>query len=161
MVARSSIEETERVHPTVETAKRLPELDRYPDLTGVRVLVIDDEPDTRALLGTVLQRFGAEVRDAVSAAQGLSDAEKWKPMAIVCDIGMPGEDGYSFIQKLRESERASGGFTPAVALTAYARTEDRLRALSSGFQIHVAKPIEPVELALVVSGLLAARKEAD
>jgi CheY-like chemotaxis protein len=76
---------------------------------------------------------------------------------IVSDIGMSGQDGYTFIRRVRDLERESGTRTPAVALTAYARSEDRMRALLAGFQVHVSKPIEPMELALVVAGLLQPR----
>ena len=129
-------------------------LDRPPNLTTVKVLLIDDEPDTRSLLRLVLEQCGAEVRDAASAEQGLEIVKKWKPSVVVSDIGMAGTDGYQFIQKFREWERQQGIWTPSVALTAYARPEDRVRALTAGYQVHVAKPIDPVEFALVVAGQL-------
>jgi PAS domain S-box-containing protein len=141
------------VHPRVETRDALP-LEALPNLEGVKVLVIDDELDTRSVLRTVLERCGAEVHDAGTAEQGLEESKRWRPSVIVSDVGMPGEDGYAFIKKYREWEKGSGSWTPAVALTAYARGEDRVRALSAGFQMHIAKPIEVVEFALVVAGLL-------
>lgn len=112
-------------------------------LNGVRVLVVDDEPDSRDLLTTILTRCGSDVRCSDSAAEAMKAFQEWDPDLLVSDIGMPNEDGYSLIRKVRKlkSERASR--IPAVALTAYATDEDRLEALAAGFQIHVAKPIEP------------------
>jgi signal transduction histidine kinase/CheY-like chemotaxis protein len=125
-----------------------------PSLEGLRVLVVDDEPDTRRLLRTVLERCGTEVTTAASAAEALASFTQSKPDIIISDIGMPGEDGYELIGKLRAAEAGSGGGrTPAIALTAYARVEDRVRALNAGFQVHVPKPIEPVELLAVVASL--------
>ena len=125
-----------------------------PDLTGFRVLVVDDESDTRDLLREVLEHCGAEVRDASSGEQALQILKSWTPGVIVSDIGMPGEDGYAFIRRVRDWERESGLRIPAVALTAYARSEDRIRALLAGYQVHVAKPIEPMEFVLVVAGAI-------
>jgi PAS domain S-box-containing protein len=156
MVVHPRKDKEERVHPRAAVSTT-PSLDGRPNLTRVKVLVIDDEPDTRKLLRTVLEQCGAEVYDAGSAEQGLKTAKEWRPSIVVSDIGMPGEDGYQFIQRFRMWERESGSWTPAVALTAYARTEDRVRALAAGYQIHVAKPIEPVEFALVVAGQLGRR----
>jgi CheY-like chemotaxis protein len=121
---------------------------------GVRVLVVDDEADARELLREVLEGCGAEVRETSTAAQAVREVREWNPAVIVSDIGLPGEDGYELIRKVREWEQKSGTWTPAIALTGYARTKDRMRALMAGYQMHVAKPIEPVEFALVVSGLL-------
>jgi PAS domain S-box-containing protein len=153
MVIHPRQDKEERVHPRAETKGALA-LDYLPNLEGVKVLVIDDELDTRNLLRTVLEQCGAEVREAGSAEQGLREAKEWRPSIVVSDIGMPDEDGYQFMEKFREWERDRGGWTPAVALTAYARAGDRLRALATGYQVHVAKPIEPVELALVVASQL-------
>ena len=125
-----------------------------PDLSGIRVLVVDDENDTRDLLREVLEACGADVRDASSSEQAVAIVKEWVPGAIVSDIGMPGEDGYTFIRRIREWERQSGFRIPAVALTAYARSEDRIRALLAGYQVHVAKPIDPMEFALVVAGAI-------
>jgi signal transduction histidine kinase/CheY-like chemotaxis protein len=125
-----------------------------PSLEGLRVLVVDDEPDTRRLLRTVLERCGSEVTTASSAAEALAAFIESKPDVLISDIGMPEEDGYELIGKLRASEAvASNGRIPAIALTAYARVEDRVRALNAGFQVHVPKPIEPVELLAVVASL--------
>ena len=125
-------------------------------LTGVRVLLVDDEADARELLTAVLERAGAEVCAAASVAQALevfAVTSQWRPDVLVSDIGMPGEDGYSLIRKVRALEPERAGEVPAAALTAYARAEDRLRALSAGYQMHVAKPVEPDELVLVVARL--------
>ena len=122
-------------------------------LTGVRVLVVDDDRDTLDTLWMVLKECGAEVRTADGAASALEVLGDWRPDALVSDIGMPGEDGYSLIAKVRALSRDQGGQTPALALTAYARSEDRVRALSAGFQMHMAKPVEPAELVAMVSTL--------
>jgi len=150
LVVPATNDEEERVQPKVER-KALLTLDHLPNLHGVTVLLIDDDADTRKLLHKLLEQCGAEVQDAASAEVGLAEAKRGKPSIIVCDIGMPREDGYQFIEKFRAWEQQCGSWTPAVALTAYARAEDRVRALVAGYQIHVAKPIEPVELALVVA----------
>jgi PAS domain S-box-containing protein len=123
-------------------------------LEGARVLVVDDEYDTREVLSVILNRYGAEIRTAASAEEALALLTAWRPDALVSDIGMPGEDGYSLIRRLRALPPEQGGETPAIALTAYAGMHDRQRALSTGFQMHIAKPIEPVGLARVVARLL-------
>jgi signal transduction histidine kinase/DNA-binding response OmpR family regulator len=120
-------------------------------LTGLSVLVVDDEPETRALLLEVLSNCGAEVRAAGCAGDALQTLKHWKPDVLISDIGMPGEDGYDLIRTVRAIDSDQGGRIPAVALTAYARAEDRLRALSAGYQMHIAKPVEPAELVAVVA----------
>ncbi|WP_225410319.1 ATP-binding protein [Stigmatella hybrida] len=124
-----------------------------PELSGLHVLVVDDEEDTREMLRTLLEGCRARVTCASSAAQGLALLREHRPDALVSDIGMPGEDGYSFIRKVRALDREEGGRTPAVALTAYARMEDRTRALLAGFQSHCPKPVEPMELMAVLASL--------
>ena len=121
-------------------------------IDGLRVMIVDDEPETRQLLTTVLQARGAEVKACASAAEALAVIDEWKPYVLVSDIGMPEEDGYGFLARVRQlsSERRN---VPAVALTAYARAEDRTRALAAGFQMHVTKPVEVSELLLVVATL--------
>ena len=126
-------------------------LDHAPALHGLQVLVVEDEPETREMLTAVLRRCGAEVRACASSNDALEILRQSKLDVLVSDIGMPGEDGYELIRKVRAMEQEHGGRIPAVALTAYARVEDRLRALSAGYQIHVPKPVEPVELAAVVA----------
>jgi PAS domain S-box-containing protein len=123
------------------------------DLAGIRVLVVDDEPDARLLLERVLTQCGAQVVTAESATQGLEKLREFRPDVLVSDIGMPNTDGYQFIRDVRALEEAQGGRTPAVALTAFARSEDRMRAMLAGYQVHVAKPIEPQELAVTVRSL--------
>jgi PAS domain S-box len=126
----------------------------YPDkLDGLRVLVVDDEVDTLELIGVLLKQCGAEVTEAHSSAEALGLLEQITHDVIISDIGMPGEDGFEFIRKVRELPPERGGRTPAVALTAYARAEDRLRVLRSGYQMHVAKPVELAELVAIVSNV--------
>jgi signal transduction histidine kinase/PAS domain-containing protein/ActR/RegA family two-component response regulator len=119
-------------------------------LSGLRILVVDDEPDTRELVSTLLESAGAVTEVAASVAEALSAVGRMRPDAVVTDIGMPGEDGYIFLKRLR----AAGQRMPAIALTAYARTEDRKQALGAGFQMHVAKPIEPKKLVAAVARLV-------
>ena len=122
-------------------------------LAGLRVLVVDDEVDARSMLTTMLERCGAQVLAVSSAREGLDSIESWRPDVLIADIGMPVEDGYALIKKVRALPKEQGGQTPALALTAYARTEDRVRALSEGYQVHLAKPVDRFELAAVVSSL--------
>jgi CheY-like chemotaxis protein len=124
-----------------------------PRLDGLRVLVVDDERDALTLLNAVLREQGAEVYTAASAAEALEQFAATRPDVLVSDIGMPGEDGYSLIRKVRAQPVEHGGRTPAVALTAYARPEDAQRAFMAGFQVHVTKPVEPAKLAGVVANL--------
>ncbi len=135
--------------PTLDHEVVLPE-----ELRGLRVLVVDDEPDARELVQAVLERGGATVTMASNAGDALALVTSDLPDVIVSDIGMPDEDGYAFIRALRALPREQGGRIPAVALTAYARAEDRRKALVSGFQNHAAKPIEPQELVIVVANLV-------
>jgi PAS domain S-box-containing protein len=122
-------------------------------LEGVRVLLVEDEQDTRDLVKTILEQCGAEVVAVGSAAEALSALERIKPSVLVSDIGMPGESGYELIRQVRALEPGRGGRVPAVALTAYAGPKDRRRALLAGFQTHLAKPVEPDELLAVVASL--------
>jgi PAS domain S-box-containing protein len=122
-------------------------------LSGLRVLVVDDEPDALALVSEVLSEQGAEVHTAGSAAEALQRFRDVRPDVLVSDIGMPNEDGYSLIRKVRAQPVESGGRTPAVALTAYARPQDVQRAFIAGFQMHVVKPVEPAALTNVVANL--------
>src|SRR4030095_1948360 len=112
-------------------------------LNGVKVLVVDDEADSRDLLMTILKQCGSDVRCTDSAAAAMQTFHEWHPDLLVSDIGMSIEDGYSLIRRLRKLASDHARVIPAMALTAYATDEDRLQALSAGFQIHVAKPIEP------------------
>jgi PAS domain S-box-containing protein len=128
------------------------------ELAGVRALVVDDEDDARELLKSALENYGADVIAVSSAAKAYALITETpppeRPDVMVADIGMPDEDGYSLISRLREWEEAHGAYTPAVALTAYGRVEDRVSALKAGFQIHVAKPVDPDELAIVILGFV-------
>ena len=124
-----------------------------PSLAGLRALVVDDEADARELMTLMLMQGGLEVRTVASAAEALDACEEWRPDILIADIGMPVEDGYMLMMKLRARESHHGGHIPAIAITAYARQEDRLRALSVGYESHVPKPIEPVELLAEVAGL--------
>jgi len=129
-------------------------LNRQPSsLSGLRVLVVDDELDARTLLTTMIERCGAQVLAVSSASEGLESIENWRPDVLIADIGMPVEDGYGLIRRIRALPKERGGQTPALALTAYARTEDRVRALSEGYQVHLAKPVDRIELAAVVASL--------
>jgi len=121
-------------------------------LGGLRILVVDDELDSRELITAILTRCGSEVRCSESAAQAIQAVRDWKPHLLVSDIGMPKEDGYSLIQKLRKMKSQWAREIPAVALTAYATVEDRARALDAGFQVHVAKPIDPEALVRSIAG---------
>ncbi|HXG03883.1 MAG TPA: GAF domain-containing protein [Candidatus Binatia bacterium] len=118
-------------------------------LDGTDVLVVEDDPDSRQLLAEILRRAGARVHVAASAAEGMSEIERRRFAVLVCDIAMPGEDGYSLIRRLRRT--APGRDLPAVALTAYARSDDRDRALAAGFDAHLAKPVEPTALVNTVA----------
>ena len=129
--------------------------DAPPDLKGIKVLAVDDEQDARMLLTALFEQCGAEVRTSSSAAEALVAIEEFNPDVLVSDIGMPGEDGYTLIKQVRESEKGSDKRLPAVALTAFARTEDRFQALQAGYNMHVPKPVEPAELALVISRLVS------
>ena len=123
-------------------------------LNGVTVLVVDDEADARELVATVLRRNGAEVTTAANAARALTLFAENPPMVLVSDIGMPETDGYELIRRVRTLGGTVGAELPAIALTAYAREEDRRLALEAGFQTHVAKPVEPAELVRVVASMV-------
>jgi PAS domain S-box-containing protein len=123
-------------------------------LHGVRALVVDDEPDSRELVRRLLADCGAEVVTAGSANDALRVARETRPTVLITDVGMPGEDGYSLIRRIRSLPHADGGNVPAIALTAYARVEDRTRAMLAGFQMHLSKPVESAELIVTVASLV-------
>jgi PAS domain S-box-containing protein len=127
-------------------------------LDGVRVLLVDDEPDARDLVGTLLRRCGADVITAASTREALEAVEHWRPDLIVSDIGLPGEDGYALVRKLRGLGPERGGDTPALALTAYARDTDARNARAAGYQAHLAKPVDLTVLASAVAELARMRK---
>ena len=124
------------------------------DLGGMRILVVDDEQDTRELIRELLADAGARVDAAASADGAMRLLRAARYDALVSDIGMPGEDGYSLLRRLRAMGPGQGGATPAVALTAYAAPEDRLRALQAGFGMHLAKPVDPAELLASIADLV-------
>jgi len=123
-------------------------------LDGVRVLVVDDEPDTRDLLVAVIQRCGAEVSAASSAAEAMEMLRRSPPDVLISDVGMPGEDGLTFMRRVRALPPAEGGRVPAIALTAFASSGDRTRALLAGFNQFVSKPIENQELVIVIATVI-------
>ncbi len=146
-----------RRHPTGEDGSPASHPVR---LERVRVLVVDDESDTVAVVQALLSMQGAEVRTAGSASDALAVLDEWRPDVLISDIGMPGEDGYALIGRVRARAARASGAVPAVALTAYARVEDRIRVLAAGFDMHVAKPIDPAELVAVVARLSQTASDA-
>lgn len=122
-------------------------------LDRVRVLVVDDEVDTREFITTILQQYQAEVRAVASAQEALATIAHWKPDVLVSDIGMPEQDGYALLHQLRSRSPEQGGKIPAAALTAYTKAEDRRLAIQAGFQLHIPKPVDPFELVTVVASL--------
>ena len=131
-------------------SRRIPSLAA---LDGLRVLVVDDEADARQIVSTVIERTGAEVKTCASAREAFQLLQQWHPDVLMSDIAMPGEDGYSFINKVRSLPVEQGGDTPAAAFTAYAREEDRTRALDAGFQMHIAKPVSSSTLVAMIARL--------
>jgi PAS domain S-box-containing protein len=129
-------------------------------LDGIKVLLVDDEPDARELLCEVLQHYGAIPIPAVTADEALTLLRAERPDVLLSDIGLPGEDGYSLVSRVRALPPEEGGATPAAALTAYARSEDGRRALSAGFHRHAVKPIQPHALALLVAELVVTSSPA-
>lgn len=140
------------IHPGARNL--LPPAEFSERLDGIKVLVVDDEPDTRELLKAGLENCGAEVQLADSSSEALQIMESIVPDVLISDIGMPDEDGYDFIRQVRALPLAKGGAVPAIALTAFARVEDRLKALRSGYQMHVPKPVELAELVAVADSLV-------
>jgi len=124
------------------------------DLSEVRILLVEDEQDSRDLIAQILQSAGAEVRSVASAREALEEMPGFRPDILISDIGMPEEDGLSFIRRLRDRPAEEGGRIPAIAVSAYAREEDRIRSLSAGFQTHLAKPFEPLDLKATVERLV-------
>ena len=127
--------------------------DLVPQLTGLRVLLVDDEPDAREFLARVLSECGAEVHTAASTAEALQSIDQRMPDVLISDIGMPLSDGYDLIRTVRRLPADRGGQIPALALTAFARSEDRQRALLAGYQAHLAKPAQPTELMTQIASL--------
>jgi CheY-like chemotaxis protein len=138
-----------------------PRQDRSPNLAGIHVLLVDDEKDARDLVSEILRRSNAEVSAAASVREARECMARALPDILVCDLAMPEEDGYSLIRTMRQLPPEHGGQTPAIALTAYAREEDRLRTLTEGFQIHLTKPVEPRQLLDSIAHLTRVADTAD
>lgn len=151
-VAARPPDEVER-DPSRAPLGALPEMDRLKEITGLRVLVVDDEADARDLLVMALEHGGATVTAAGSVAEALEAFERWPPDVTLSDIGMPGQDGYALVRAIRALPESAGGRAPVVALTAFTRPEDRTRALRAGFDLHLAKPIDLAQLLDVVARL--------
>jgi PAS domain S-box-containing protein len=141
---------SDRVHPT---AVDLPDNIPVPRLDDVRVLIVDDEADALELIRRVLETQGAKVSTAESGEEALRLMETYQPEVLVSDIGMPGMDGYQFMRRMRATE-PRGQRIPALALTAFARPDDRKNAILAGYQAHLSKPFDMAELAIVVAGLV-------
>jgi signal transduction histidine kinase/ActR/RegA family two-component response regulator len=139
-----------RVHPTTRVFESMAGGVR---LDHLRVLVVDDDRDALDLATAILAGAGAEVRTCGSAAEALASIQEWAPDVLVSDIEMPGEDGYTLIRNVRGLDPARGGKTPAVALTAYGRTQDRMLSLTAGYSMHVPKPVDPGELTTIVANV--------
>ncbi|HEY6461565.1 MAG TPA: response regulator, partial [Polyangiaceae bacterium] len=142
----------------VEVVPPEPARESLVDLTGLRVLAVEDDVDSRELLGTILGQAGAVPGVAASAAEAFALFTAGTFDVLVSDIGLPGEDGYGLISRIRTLSSAEGGRIPAVALTAFARGDDRTRALRAGFDMHLPKPVEPAELIAVLGNLTGRRR---
>ena len=130
-------------------------------LDGIRVLIVEDEPTASEALQVLFSSCGAEAKVAGSVPEALATFEVWRPDVVLSDIAMPGEDGYSLIRKIRLRSPERGGVVPAVALTAYAKIEDRVTILAAGFQMYLSKPADPNELVAVVGSLANGRRLGD
>jgi PAS domain S-box-containing protein len=149
MAVRSAISDTDSAQPEFKS----PDFECPPELNGLRVLIVDDEADTCEMLQVILEGCGTQVKTASSAAAALKAVAEEVFDALIIDIGMPDEDGYSLIAKVRALGKERGGKVPAAALTAYVGEKDRIRVVQSGFQIHVPKPISPRDFVAVVASL--------
>jgi len=146
MTARPAELATERTPPTFQRASAQ-------SLAGLRILIVDDNPTAVDLNREILSQAGAEVRGCTSGTDALQILQQWRPAVLVSDIEMPGLDGYTLLRQIRALAPDQGGKTPAVALSAYNRPEDRVRSLRAGFNFHVSKPVEPNELTAIVASL--------
>jgi PAS domain S-box-containing protein len=149
MVVHPAAGAERRVHPSTVVHEAAPAT--LPDLSGLTVLAVDDEADARELIRRVLEDCGARVVTACSAEESLALLEREKPHVLVSDIGMPGSDGFDLLRRLRALGRGTAGDLPAIALTAFARSEDRMKILRAGFRMHVSKPVEAAELCIAVA----------
>ena len=150
MIVHPVRDDVPRVHPRAAASART---FAVPDLRDIRVLAVDDEADALSLVSEVLQAAGAHVSTARSAEEALSLLDTDVPDVVVADLGMPHVDGFQFIDRVRRHHNPLVREVPAAALTAYARSEDRTKALRAGFQIHLAKPIDPAELVTTIASL--------
>ena len=150
MIVQPEVRETRREHPRTE--RREP-LTGFADLRGIHVLAIDDEQDALTLLRVVLESAGAQVTTLSSALGAMECIAEVKPHVLVVDLGMPEMDGFELIARIRKSKDPAIRNLPAAALTAFARSEDRTKALRSGFEMHLAKPVDPGELVASVATL--------
>jgi PAS domain S-box-containing protein len=148
----------ERRHSSAEAAEGVPS-PIGPALSGVRVLVVDDEPDARELVRAILGQAGASVVTAASASDALRILQQSPPDVLLSDLDMPEQSGFALIRRVRQLPAEQGGRVPAAALTAYARLEDRTRALRAGFQMHISKPLNPNELPVIVASLAGRLQE--
>ena len=151
----------QEVIPAIERQQAQLKVSATPSLSDIKVLVVDDDEDAREMLRAALSSYGAKVTTASGALQALDVLVSEKMDVLVSDINMPEIDGYELIKRVRAMKPEQGGRIPAIALTAYARAEDRLRALQSGYQTHVPKPVEPAELEVVVATLAKSFKGYD
>ena len=151
-LAQVRAEAPSREHPTASSKAFVADVAR---LDGLRILAVDDEPDALDLSTAILTTAGATVRTCASAGDALDLLRQWRPDVIISDIEMPGEDGYALIRRVRALEAQDGGNTPAVALTAYGRRQDRMLSLAAGYSMHVAKPVDPAELTTIVASVAA------
>jgi signal transduction histidine kinase/ActR/RegA family two-component response regulator len=156
-VTAAIVETPERRHPTVASQAQNA---RMPRLDKISAVVVDDDPETREALLSLLTSLGARVKTAPTVESAIAVLDEAKPDVLISDIGMPGHDGYWLIKQIRATEKATGAVDhlPAVALTAYGRVEDRVEVLASGFDSHVVKPVDPAELAAVIKRLVEARR---
>ena len=153
----ANVETPQRRHPTAASQAHIA---RVPRLDNISALVVDDDPETREALRSLLISLGAKVKTAGNVENAITLLDQTKPDLLISDIGMPGHDGYWLIREIRASEKATAAtdHLPAVALTAYGRVEDRVAVLASGFDAHVVKPVDPAELAAVIKRLVEARR---
>jgi hypothetical protein len=156
-VPQPATRDEEQTHPTTDRGEGFM---CPPELEGLHILFVDDEEDARALLTTILESCGARVTTVGSAREALEEIKGTKFDVLLSDIGMPGEDGYWLIKKVRKLPPEQGGQTPAAALTAYARAKDRMRVLRAGYQMHVPKPVDPAELVTVVANIAGRHEES-
>jgi CheY-like chemotaxis protein/two-component sensor histidine kinase len=149
---------TSEQHAALSNASGLLPQEACERLSEVRVLAVDDESDARGLLRRLLEDCGAKVVLAESAADAFEKFVADPPDVLISDVGMPGEDGYTLMRRIRELTREFGGNTPSLALTAYARPEDRVRAVRAGFNMHLVKPVDPAELITMIASVVARAK---